>query len=129
MNVNGCRPAKAKDDRSKGWYANGTQPFSFAGLWVHNDNLDVTRWTIITMPASEPMSELHDRQPAIVAPNAYGAWLSPSTPLQDVKLTLSNNLEGGLQFHRVDRRGNASSRIDKPNDDATMGQSAMSVLP
>ncbi|WP_245426561.1 SOS response-associated peptidase [Mesorhizobium sp. YM1C-6-2] len=98
----------------------GTQPFSFAGLWALNSKLDVTSCTIITMPASEPMTQLHDRQPAILAPEAYDSWMDPATPAADVKPLLANNLDGELQFHRVDRRVNASSKTDKPNDEASM---------
>jgi putative SOS response-associated peptidase YedK len=97
-----------------------TQPFSFAGLWAHNSKLDVTNCTIITMPAAEPMTQLHDRQPAILAPGTYDAWMDPATPAADVKPLLANNLDGELQFHRVDRRVNSSGRTDKPNDDASM---------
>jgi putative SOS response-associated peptidase YedK len=42
------------------------EPFSFAGLWAHNDKLDITSCTIITMPAGDPMRQLHDRQPVIL---------------------------------------------------------------
>jgi putative SOS response-associated peptidase YedK len=97
-----------------------TQPFSFAGLWAYNKALDVTSCTIITMPAAEPMAQLHDRQPAILAPEAYDAWMDPATPAAEVKPLLANNLDGELQFHRVDRKVNASSKTDKPNDDASM---------
>ena len=97
-----------------------TQPFSFAGLWAHNDKLGVTSCTIITMPAAEPMTQLHDRQPAILAPDAYDAWLDPATPAGEVKPLLGRNLDGQLEFHRVDRKVNASSRADKPNDAAAM---------
>ncbi|MEW9838642.1 SOS response-associated peptidase family protein, partial [Mesorhizobium marinum] len=97
-----------------------TEPFNFAGLWAHNKKLNVTSCTIITMPAAEPMSQLHDRQPAILASDTYNAWLDPATPAADVKPLLGRNLDGELQFHRVDRLVNASSRSDKPNDDATM---------
>lgn len=38
----------------------------------------------------------------------------------DVKPLLSCNLDGDLQFYRVDRKVNASSRTDKLNDDASM---------
>jgi putative SOS response-associated peptidase YedK len=96
------------------------RPFSFAGLWAHNDALGVTSCTIITMPAADPMTPIHDRQPAILAPYAYDAWLDPDTPTAEVKPLLSHNLDGDLQFYRVDRRVNASSRADKPNDDASM---------
>jgi putative SOS response-associated peptidase YedK len=72
------------------------------------------------MPAGEPMAELHNRQPAILAPEVYDAWLNPATPADEVKLLLSRNLDGELQFHRVDRKVNASNRTDKQNDDTSM---------
>ncbi len=111
-----------EDGKRDPWFIHlpGDQPFSFAGLWAHNDKLGVTSCTIITMPAGEPVKELHDRQPAILAPEAYGAWLDAATPLSEVKPLLQNNLDGDLEFHRVDRRVNASGRTDKPNDDASM---------
>ena len=76
----------------------GPQPFSFAGLWAHNDKLGITSCTIITMPAAEPMRQLHDRQPAILDPAVYDAWLDPATP--EPKALLDRNLDGELQFHR-----------------------------
>jgi putative SOS response-associated peptidase YedK len=66
------------------------------------------------------MAERHDRQPAILAPEVYDAWLNAETPADEVKPLLSKNLDGDLQFHRVDRKVNASNRTDKPNDDASM---------
>jgi putative SOS response-associated peptidase YedK len=72
------------------------------------------------MPAAEPMAQLHDRQPAILAPEGYDAWLDPATPLPEIKPLLDLNLDGEVEFHRVDRRVNSSSRTDKPNDDASM---------
>lgn len=114
--------ANPDDGKRDPWFIHlpETQPFSFAGLWAHNDNLGVTSCTIITMPAGKPISEIHDRQPLILAPEAYDAWLDTATPVADVKLLLATNLDGELQFYRVDRKVNASSRTDKPNDDASM---------
>ena len=89
-------------------YQPGTQPFSFAGLWARNDTLGVTSCTIVTMPAAEPMTQLHDRQPAILAPDAYNAWLDPSTPAGDVKPLLDRNLDSRLEFHRVSRAVNST---------------------
>jgi putative SOS response-associated peptidase YedK len=63
----------------------GPRPFSFAGLWARNDKLDITSCTILTMPAGEPMARLHDRQPVILAPEVYDAWLDPATPAGDLK--------------------------------------------
>ena len=82
------------------------KPFSFAGLWAQNDKLDVTSCTIITMPAGEPMKQLHDRQPVILDPEFYDDWLDPATPTGDLKPLLSQNLDGYLQFYRVGREVN-----------------------
>lgn len=113
---------KAEDGGKDPWFIHlpEAQPFSFAGLWAHNSKLGITSCTIITMPAAAPITELHDRQPAILAPVAYDAWLDPSTPAAEIKPLLARNLDGDLQFHRVDRGVNASNRKDKPNDHSAM---------
>lgn len=82
------------------------QPFSFAGLWAHNKKLDVSSFTIITMPASAPMVQSHERQPGVLAPEAYDAWLDPATPAGELKPLLEDNLDGELRFFRVDRTVN-----------------------
>ncbi|MEO5326189.1 SOS response-associated peptidase [Mesorhizobium sp. CC13] len=84
------------------------RPFSFAGLWAHNDNLGITSCTILTAPAQDPMVSLHDRQPVILAPEVYDAWLDPRTPGGEAKALLSQDLDGQLQFYRVDRQVNSS---------------------
>jgi len=95
-------------------------PYSFAGLWAHNDKLDVTSCTIITMPAGEPMSQLHDRQPVILDPDIYAAWLDPETPPEDAKQLLHENLDADLEFYRVGRQVNAATKDKKRNDSADM---------
>jgi putative SOS response-associated peptidase YedK len=47
---------KAEDGGKDPWHIHlpDQAPFSFAGLWAHNDKLDVTSCTIITMPAGAP---------------------------------------------------------------------------
>jgi putative SOS response-associated peptidase YedK len=84
----------------------GPRPFSFAGLWAHNKKLDITSCTIITMAAGEPMRQIHDRQPVILEPGAYDAWLDPTTPLNAARGLLLANLDADLQFHRVSRTVN-----------------------
>lgn len=97
----------------------GPQPFSFAGLWAQNNALGITSCTIITMP----MRQLHDRQPVILDPAVYDAWLDPSTP--ELKSLLNRNLDGELQFHRVSRDVNSTKdRSDKGQHDRTV-QSAI----
>ncbi|MEQ1956080.1 SOS response-associated peptidase [Mesorhizobium sp. CN2-181] len=100
----------------------GTKPFSFAALWARNDKLDVTSCTIITEPAAKPMSELHDRQPVILDPAYYDAWLDPATPVSDLTDILSHDIDGKLQFHRVSRDVNASTKERQRNDSPHMIQ-------
>ena len=85
----------------------GHQAFSFAGLWAYNKKLEVTSCTIITMPAGDPIRQIHDRQPVILDPGAYDAWLDPTTPSEAAKGLLLANLDSELQFHRVGRTVNS----------------------
>jgi putative SOS response-associated peptidase YedK len=90
--------------------------FSFAGLWAHNGRLDVTSCTIVTAPAVEPMARLHDRQPVILDPAAYDAWLDPATPEGDLKDILARDLNATVQFHRVSREVNSTKGgADRPS--------------
>jgi putative SOS response-associated peptidase YedK len=94
----------------------GHAPFSFAGLWAHNDKLDVTSCTIITEPAGKTMQQLHDRQPVILDQSYYDAWLSPETPTGDLMDVLSHDIDDDLQFHRVSRDVNSSVKDKQRND-------------
>ncbi|MCO5067001.1 MAG: SOS response-associated peptidase [Rhizobiaceae bacterium] len=96
------------------------QPFSFAGLWAYNKALDLTSCTILTAAADEPMRQLHDRQPIILDPSVYDAWLDPVTSVPDAKQLLSHNLDGRLKFYRVGREVNKSTKDKMRNDDARM---------
>ena len=84
------------------------RPFSFAGLWAYNATLGVTSCTIITEAAASPMRELHTRQPVILDPAYYDVWLSPETPLGDVKEILSHDMGEHLEFYRVGREVNST---------------------
>jgi putative SOS response-associated peptidase YedK len=95
----------------------GHAPFSFAGLWAHNEKLDVTSCAIITEPAGKTMQQLHDRQPVILDPAYYDAWLDPGTPTETLRDALSHDIDEDLQFHRVSRDVNASV-VDKKRNDA-----------
>lgn len=85
------------------------KPFSFAGLWAHNDNLGITSCTIITAPAVEHIAHIHGRMPVILEESAYDAWLSGEAQGDDAKaLLLDNHLDSQLVFHRVGREVNSS---------------------
>jgi putative SOS response-associated peptidase YedK len=95
----------AEDGGRDPWFIHlpDQQPFSFAGLWAHNDKLDITSCTILTTAADEPMKRLHDRQPVILDPAVYDEWLDPSAASDSLKPILKHDLDGKLQYHRVGR--------------------------
>jgi hypothetical protein len=84
------------------------------GPLARNDKLGITSCTIVTMPAGEPMAKLHDRQPVILKPDVYQEWLDPATPGPKAKALLQDNLDGGLEFHRVSRDVNSSKFEGRP---------------
>lgn len=92
------------------------QPFSFAGIWAHNDKLGVTSCCIITQPAGETMQQIHDRQPVILDPDVYDAWMDTETPPAVAKQLLHENLDVDLEFYRVGREVNASAKDKQPYD-------------
>lgn len=107
----------ADDGKKDPWfiYQPGEAPFSFAGIWEHNDKLGVTSCSIITMPAGGTMSKLHDRQPVILDPGVYKEWLDPATTGARAKELLEHeNLDDRLEYHRVSRDVNSSKFAGKP---------------
>lgn len=56
------------------------KPFAFAGLWERWEPEGaeaVDSCTIIVTTANELISQIHDRMPAILAPQDYDLWLDP----------------------------------------------------
>lgn len=88
------------------------KPFSFAGLWAHNDTLGITSCTIITAPAVDHISHIHSRMPVILDPNAYEEWLDLGVQGSAAKAVLvENRIDSDLEFFRVGREVN-NSRYD-----------------
>lgn len=84
-------------------------PFSFAGIWAHNNNLGVTSCTIITAPAVPEIEHIHTRMPIILAPEAYRTWLNTEIQGKDAKaLLLDAQIDSQLEFYRVGREVNSS---------------------
>lgn len=87
----------------------GGAPFSFAGIWAHNDNLGVTSCTIITAPAVPEIEHIHTRMPVILEEHAYDRWLSGEDQGSQAKaLLLGAQIDSQLEFHRVGREVNNS---------------------
>ncbi|EUB97332.1 protein of unknown function DUF159 [Rhizobium sp. CF080] len=99
-----------EDGKKDPWFIfqPGEAPFSFAGLWAHNEALGITSCTILTAEAEEPMKQLHSRQPVILDPEYYDDWLSAGTAVPQATELLKHHLDNLLQFHRVSRDVNSS---------------------
>ncbi|MCQ4635010.1 SOS response-associated peptidase [Shinella sp. CPCC 100929] len=110
---------KADDGGRDPWLIQmpGERPFAFAGLWAHNTKLElaVTSCTIVIAPAVAPISQIHDRMPVILDLAAFDAWLSPQTPIENLKgILLGRNQDASMQFHRVSRAVNKSTFEGRP---------------
>ena len=91
----------------------GGEGFSFAGLYAVNTKIDpaglpLKSCTIITGPAEPPVNAIHDRQPLVLDPADYDAWLDPATPEADLFAILGRHINGRMEFHRVDRQVNSN---------------------
>lgn len=86
-------------------------PFSFAGLWEVNRNLDITSCTIIVTQPNEVAARIHDRMPAILPPGDYDTWLSPHTAAAEAKALL-RPYEGEMIAYPV------SKAVGSPKNDA-----------
>jgi putative SOS response-associated peptidase YedK len=56
----------------------GGDPMAMAGLWEHwlgADGSEIETMAILTVGANKAMSVLHDRMPAILAPEHFDVWL------------------------------------------------------
>jgi len=75
----------------------------FAGLWAETrvDGEVFGTYTIITTEARGVVRDVHDRQPRVLAPHEWTAWLNASR--SDATRWLAA-VETPLQWHEVDRR-------------------------
>lgn len=84
-------------------------PFSFAGIWAHNDNLGVTSCTIITGPAVPEIAHIHTRMPIILEEHGYERWLSCEDQKDTAKaFLLGAQIDNQLEFFRVGREVNSN---------------------
>ena len=57
------------------WYSlPDREPFAVAGLWRPTDSWDKC-YTMVMVPSSEQMAEVHDRMPVILRREDWGVWL------------------------------------------------------
>jgi putative SOS response-associated peptidase YedK len=98
------------------------EPFGMAGIWerylFRETGEVVDSCAVITIPARPPVAEVHDRQPLILAPGAYAAWLDSSfeDPASLLEAVRVDELEMVLVNPKV---SNARNKL--PEDCAPIG--------
>jgi len=89
------------------------RPFSFAGLWERwkaPDDAEVLSCTILTGPANDLMTPIHDRMPIIVAREDRDRWLAEERlPADAVADILSPPPSEGYERFEVSRLVNSPS--------------------
>lgn len=81
----------------------GNEVFFFAGLWAHNDALNVTSCTILTAAAAPEIESLHDRMPILLDATVWHNWINPETDVASAKSLLDHNRGSELISYRVAR--------------------------
>ncbi len=99
----------------------GKHPFAFAGIWeqwrAKEPPAEPYRsCAIITTAASASVRGIHHRMPAILAPEAYDAWLSAENISTDqLDAILEHRIITDLVSHPVSSRINSSAADDAHN--------------
>lgn len=80
--------------RGKQPYAIGMadgSPFGIAAIWENWKDANTGTWqrtfAVITVPANELVRQVHDRMPAILAPETYARWLSREPDPRDLMIS------------------------------------------
>ena len=78
----------------------GRDDFCFAGLWdrAHTADGEVESFTILTTAAGPDAAPYHDRQPVILAPDAYARWLDLAAPADAL---LASSPAGALKIEQA----------------------------
>ena len=83
-------------------------PVSFAALWEQwaRDGQRLETFTIITTDASPALSDMHDRQPAIVDPDDFTDWIDPKSPAETLQEIIGRPHEGPYEIRSVSDKVN-----------------------
>lgn len=94
-------------------------PITFAGLFEfwrdpgaeRDDPLAwLTTFTIVTTAAEAGLERIHDRQPLVLDPDQWGAWLDPDAPAEQVQALVATQRPGRFAAYPVGRAvGNSRS--------------------
>lgn len=88
---------------------------AFAGLWetwCDRDGGEIDTACIVTTDACESLRAIHGRMPAVLAPEAWAAWLSPDTPTDEALSLIGPAAGEALEPVPVSTRVNAAGSDD-----------------
>ncbi len=74
------------------------QPMLLAGLWTHNDRLDINSYAVITTAAPPAFAPIHDRAPAILEQADIDTWMDGGWKEAE---TLAKSFQGELATTRI----------------------------
>ena len=81
---------KTVGSKSKPFYVRRSdrQQMIFAGIWQFSDDCEdrIPTCTIITVPASEQISGIHNRMPLLIDPSDWAGWLGEGQGVKAAKL-------------------------------------------
>lgn len=89
-------------------FADGS-PLSFAAVWERWETAQevIESFAILTTPAAPALADIHHRQPAIVEPKWFSAWLDPSSQAHELLDQLSTPNPGPYERRAVSARVNS----------------------
>jgi putative SOS response-associated peptidase YedK len=98
------------------FHLNERQPFAFAGLWEHWEDVngeEIESCTLLTTEANELMHPIHNRMPVILDPKNYDLWLDPDVKKPELLQPLLHPYASGeMATHPV------SKTVNKPSNDS-----------
>jgi putative SOS response-associated peptidase YedK len=99
--------------------ARDKQPFAFAGLWetwFDRDGGEVETAAIVVCPPNATVAPIHDRMPAIVAPEKFDVWLNVETvDAQRAAALLGPAPDDYLEAYEISSRVNKYTNDDPEN--------------
>ncbi len=96
---------------------------ALAGLWdrwLSSDGEVMDTFTLVTKPSEPPITDIHDRMPAILYESAFDAWLDPDrsdpAPLLELLVAPSPALAAVPVSTRVNKPANDDAGLIEPID-------------
>jgi putative SOS response-associated peptidase YedK len=117
---------RGKDKQPHALRPQATELVAFAALWetwCGADGSEIDTAAIVTVPCNDCVKPLHDRMPAVIAPEDFEAWLSPLTDPDEAEALLRPAPEDLFTCAPVSKRVNAVA-----NDDAALLDPAEDIV-